>query len=264
MPKVQCRGLNFHVQHLNAGAGRPVILIHGLVMDNLASWYFTLAPAIAARREVLLYDLRGHGRSDRPTVGYDRKAQVADLSSILDAVGIEEPVTLIGNSFGGYIAVEFALAHPARTAAIALVDGHIAGEGWGEAMATTLSLQGSERDRVIAEHFQSWLGRHSARKRNRLAASARSLVEETTLLEDLKTSPRIEDSELAAIHCPLLAIYGERSDILEHAHRLARCIPQTDLRTYPDCSHSVIWQATPRLQSDVLNWLDRTASEHVS
>ena len=64
MAEVEVRGLKLHVQRLGEG-GRPVVFLHGLVMDNLSSWYFTVANPVAQQRSVLLYDLRGHGRSGR-------------------------------------------------------------------------------------------------------------------------------------------------------------------------------------------------------
>ena len=45
MPQVTANGLAFHVQEL--GAGRPVVMVHGLLVGSLASWYFTAAPALA-------------------------------------------------------------------------------------------------------------------------------------------------------------------------------------------------------------------------
>ena len=56
-------------------------------------------------------------------------------------------------------------------------------------MTSTLGLTGEARDQKIAASFQSWLGRHSARKRTRLAAAAEALVEGTSLVADLAASP---------------------------------------------------------------------------
>ena len=69
MAEIVARGVRFHVQHLDLSLGgnhpdRPlVVFLHGLVMDNLSSWYFTVANPVARIADVLLYDLRGHGKS---------------------------------------------------------------------------------------------------------------------------------------------------------------------------------------------------------
>ena len=68
MAKIDLGGLDTHVQRL--GRDTPsVFFIHGLVMDNLSSWYFTVAPRVAQLAGVVVYDLRGHGRSQRPHKG---------------------------------------------------------------------------------------------------------------------------------------------------------------------------------------------------
>ena len=83
MAEVVARGLRFHVQHLGVRPDGPlVVFVHGLVLDNLSSWYFTVAGEVAKRAEVLLYDLRGHGSSERPETGYG----VADMVQDLDAI----------------------------------------------------------------------------------------------------------------------------------------------------------------------------------
>ena len=180
MAELVVRGARVHYQGLGQKLGQgesPVVFLHGLVMDNLSSWYFTLANPLATRRGVLLYDLRGHGKSERTPGGYRVPELVADLAALLDALGHPEgPVDLVGNSFGGLLALAFAMAHPERAGRIVLVDAQLCDEEWVAGMGRTLGLEGAERDRQIAESFRHWLGRHSDRKRNRLATNARELV----------------------------------------------------------------------------------------
>jgi pimeloyl-ACP methyl ester carboxylesterase len=254
MAEVQVGGVRFHVQRLGTGP-RLVVFLHGLVMDNLSSWYFTLANPVAGFAEVLLYDLRGHGWSERPATGYALPQMVADLAGILDALRLgSRPATLVGNSYGALVALAFAVARPAQVEALVLVDGHLSDESWAASMQKTLRLAGPERDQLILQAFRHWLGRHSARKRNRLAVNAQALVEKTSLVEDIGKTPDY-GPQLGGVRCPVLAIYGEESDILVHGQRLAAGLPSCDLRVYPGCSHSVIWEATERLQRDVTEWL---------
>src|SRR5688572_31593559 len=120
MADVVANGVRHHVQRL--GSGRPtVVFVHGLVMDNLSSFYFTLANPVATGAAVLLYDLRGHGLSERPARGYAIADLVADLAALLDAEDLRAPVQLVGNSFGGLIALAFAIAHPARVGGLVLI-----------------------------------------------------------------------------------------------------------------------------------------------
>ena len=253
MADVTARGVRFHVQRLGtAAAGRPaVVFLHGLVMDNLSSFYFTLANPVAQIAEVILYDLRGHGRSERPPSGYGLADMVADLAALLDAIG-QGPVLLVGNSFGGLLGLAFAAAHPGRARGVVLIDGHLGEQGWTEKMAATLELEGEERDRRIATSFEHWLGRHSEKKSTRLARSAAALVYETSLVRDLRASPALGEADLRAVRCPVLALYGESSDLRAEAERIAGALPSATLRVFPGCSHSILWEATAEVRDAIL------------
>ena len=256
MTDVTANGVRLHVQRLGGGA-RTVVFVHGLVMDNLSSFYFTLANPVAESADVILYDLRGHGLSERPARGYTVGELVAELAGLLDALGVDRPVQLVGNSFGGTLALAFAAAHPARVAGIVLIDAHDGAAGWSAQMAATLSLEGDARNAKIAETFQHWLGRHSEKKRTRLARSAEALVGETTLVADLAASPPIPTEALARIRCPVLALYGETSDVIERGRALAAALPACELVVLPGCTHSVLWEATAEVRRRVVAWLAR-------
>jgi pimeloyl-ACP methyl ester carboxylesterase len=265
MAEVVARGLRFHVQRLGAPAPAPggvrprVVFLHGLVMDNLSSFYFTIANPMAAVASVVLYDLRGHGKSERTPSGYGLDEMVLDLEALLDALEATGEVHLVGNSFGGLLALTFAARRPERVASVVLIDGHLGEAGWADRMAATLELRGEERDRRIAESFQSWLGRHSERKSTRLARTAASLVYETTLVADMRRSPRLDDAALARVRCPVLALYGEASDLRAEAEAIAARLPRCQLHVLPGCSHSVLWEATQRVRDDVVAWVARQA-----
>jgi pimeloyl-ACP methyl ester carboxylesterase len=247
MADVVANGVRHHVQRL--GTGAPVVFVHGLVMDNLSSFYFTLANPVAARAEAVLYDLRGHGMSERPTTGYRIADFVADLAALIARLELRPPVQLVGNSFGGTLALAVAAAHPELVRAITLIDAHDGTAGFAQQMTRTLSLEGEARDAKIAENFQSWLGRHSERKRNRLARAAEALVHGTSLVADLAASPPLD---LRAVCCPVHALYGERSDVRACGERLARALPACTLELVPDCTHSVLWEATARVRERVV------------
>jgi pimeloyl-ACP methyl ester carboxylesterase len=230
------------------------VFFHGLVMDNLSSWYFTVANRVATSCDVVLYDLRGHGRSERPAAGYTVRDLTTDLACLLDALDIRHPVGLVGNSFGGLLAVAFAAAYPHRVNRMALVDAHYSAEGWTEAMASTLELQGEARDRMILDNFKNWLGRGSERKRSKLARTAEALVYGTSLVDDIRRSRSIGDDELAAIACPTLALYGEQSDALARGKHLAAALPACTLRIFPGCTHSVLWERTGEVRDQLAAW----------
>lgn len=102
---------------LEAGAGPPVVLLHGLGATN-ASMLPTLV-ALASDHHVLAPDLPGFGDSAKPPVVYEPAMFAGWLADYLDALGVPKAV-LIGNSMGGRIAIELALRHPERVAGLVL------------------------------------------------------------------------------------------------------------------------------------------------
>jgi pimeloyl-ACP methyl ester carboxylesterase len=254
MADVVANGVRHHVQRLGRGE-RTVVFVHGLVMDNLSSFYFTLANPVAETSQVILYDLRGHGMSERTPTHYTVRDLVADLAALLDALAIDHPVALVGNSFGGLVSLAFAATYPERVSRLALIDAHDGTAGWAEQMSATLALRGDARDAKIADSFRAWLGRHSDRKRTRLARSAEALVDGTTLIADLRASPAMTTHALTRITCPTLAVYGECSDVRARGEELARTLPACTLHVQPGCSHSVLWEATADVRARVVEFL---------
>jgi 3-oxoadipate enol-lactonase len=101
-------------------ARRRVALIHSLALDR--SVWDGVADRLAAQgAEVLAYDARGHGASDRPPGPYSVALFASDLAALLDAVGWDSAL-VAGASMGGSVALAFAVAYPARLRALGLID----------------------------------------------------------------------------------------------------------------------------------------------
>jgi pimeloyl-ACP methyl ester carboxylesterase len=253
-------GMHLHYQVLEPMYPKPgvtVVFLHGLVMDNLSSWFFTVANQAAQEARVLLYDLRGHGMSDRPKKGYGITQHLQDLQKLLEHVAPEDQVILVGNSFGGLLSLNFARFFPERTAGLILIDAQINDQAWRDNMMSSLRLEGDARNEKIAENFQNWLGRHSARKSNRLARNAHELVHETSLLDELYASIFMHDRDLTAITAPVLAIYGENSDIVANAERMRQGLPNGRVQIFAGCTHSVLWEQTEALRDVILETLQQ-------
>jgi pimeloyl-ACP methyl ester carboxylesterase len=254
MPQIKAGGISFNTQILGEG-GEVVVFLHGLVMDNLSSWYFTYASKIATFARVLLYDLRGHGLTERTPSGYRIEDMCEDLSAILDFYQIHGPVHLVGNSFGGMLALGYAEKYPQRVASLCLVDAMCHSQDWVDRMAATLRLEGHEAEQAIAVAFKDWYGRHSSKKRNRLIETARSLINHTTMVEDIKRSRTLTTEELKKLSCPTMLIYGELSEVLAVGASLANDLPHTEFHVLPNCSHAVIWEATEEVGALLEKWL---------
>jgi 2-hydroxymuconate-semialdehyde hydrolase len=104
------------------GSGFPVLLIHGSGpgVSAWANWRLTI-PALAAGRRVIAPDMVGFGYSERPKgVRYSLDTWVAQAVGLLDALKIEQ-ADLVGNSFGGGLALALAIRHPKRVRRLVLM-----------------------------------------------------------------------------------------------------------------------------------------------
>jgi pimeloyl-ACP methyl ester carboxylesterase len=99
----------------------PVLLTHGY--SATAEMWQPNLEALGARRRVITWDIRGHGRSGSPEdqALYSSELSVADMEAILEATGTQKAV-VGGLSLGGYLSLAFHLRHPARVVALMLFD----------------------------------------------------------------------------------------------------------------------------------------------
>jgi pimeloyl-ACP methyl ester carboxylesterase len=114
--------VELHVEVWN-GTAAPVVLVHGLA-SNLRLWDGVAERLHASGHTVIAVDQRGHGRSDAPDAGYEIDTAVADLRTLIEALGLERPL-LAGQSWGGSVVLELAWRHPAAVRGITCVDGGV-------------------------------------------------------------------------------------------------------------------------------------------
>jgi pimeloyl-ACP methyl ester carboxylesterase len=265
MPDVHARGLRFKV-HTMGRATALTVLIHGIGIDNSSSHYFLIAPALSHLSSVVCYDLRGHGESEVPDTGYTFEQHVLDLSALLDELGVNgRPVSLVGTSLGGRIALEFALRFPDRVDKIALLDSELIDLRDYAAEFADHVRQGPKHleeglqkawEKYLREHtvegkldhdaslFKTFLESRTGWKRTvRLAVRLKQLLWETSFVDDMTLEAPPTWDELAEIQCPVLALYGDQSNVLPTGKKLSRVIPQCSLTVVPDCGHFVIYKA---------------------
>src|ERR1700722_1586482 len=99
------------------GHGFPVLLTHGY--GSKAAAQRPQVPALSANHPLLTWDARGHGRSSSPSRPelYSDAHTIVNMSALLGLLDISQAV-IGGLSMGGYMSMQFALAHPEKTAAL--------------------------------------------------------------------------------------------------------------------------------------------------
>ncbi|HXM58704.1 MAG TPA: alpha/beta hydrolase [Candidatus Dormibacteraeota bacterium] len=118
MPHAEVNGQRIYYED-SGGAGLPLVLAHGLLMDHEM-----FAPQVAAlgdRYRVVTWDERGHGLTESTADPFSYWDSADDLRGLLDALGIERAV-IGGMSQGGFLSLRFALRHPERVIGLVLLD----------------------------------------------------------------------------------------------------------------------------------------------
>ena len=103
---------------LGAGAGPPVVFVHGLA-GNWQNWLENL-PRLARERRVVALDLPGFGQSEKPAERVSMSSYGRTVDALADALGLGE-VAIVGNSMGGFVAAETAIQFPQNVERLVLV-----------------------------------------------------------------------------------------------------------------------------------------------
>jgi pimeloyl-ACP methyl ester carboxylesterase len=235
-----------------AGQG-TVVLVHGIATDNLTSYYFTVAPLLAAAgHDVVMYDQRGHGRSERPATGYYLEDFTDDLAALLDSTDTAGPVHLVGNSFGGTVAFDYALRHPDRVASLLTVESEPPTAAWAAKMSGLLAGSAS---RLRDERTLPWIERTYGRHEARLVRWACPLLHGTTVAEDIAASRIPAEEHWRNLDLPVLAVYGSTSDLAGMAPWLESLLPDCRTLQVPGHGHSVLVGTPQTVGSLMLDWI---------
>jgi len=122
MPKVKVNGIELYYE-IN-GSGKPLVLISGL---GYPLWQWRkMVPFLAEHSQVITFDNRGVGQSDKPAGPYTSQMLAADTAGLLDALGIEK-AAIMGHSMGGFIAQAMALYYPEKVSGLILCSTNFGG-----------------------------------------------------------------------------------------------------------------------------------------
>jgi pimeloyl-ACP methyl ester carboxylesterase len=119
MPKINRDGVDIYYEiH---GSGPPLLLTHGY--SSTSEMWHGQIEALSKHHKLVLWDMRGHGRSDYPDdlFAYSEALTVADMAALLDQVGAKNAI-VGGLSLGGYMSLAFYRAHPDRVCALLIID----------------------------------------------------------------------------------------------------------------------------------------------
>lgn len=117
--RVLVNGSAVHVQ-TDGSSGPAVLMIHG-ASANSNEFDWSLSPLLANDHRVFMADRPGHGHSDRHAGSDELEVQAAQLAGAMDKLAPGEKMVVVGHSFGGAVALRFALDHPDKVSALVLL-----------------------------------------------------------------------------------------------------------------------------------------------
>jgi pimeloyl-ACP methyl ester carboxylesterase len=265
MPILSVNGVKLN--YLRTGKGADVVLAHGLASSS-AFWYPGIVLPLRHCYRVTAYDLRGHGYSSMPPSGYTHIDMAGDLAAMVDRLGLPR-FHLIGHSFGGLLAISYALRHPGRLRSLVLADVPLNEIGtapfWPSWWPSLLRLQ--ELGIVIPwdEPYPELklleeLARPNVRQRvgkllsepvrlpygwskgtERTAKRWLKLLDETSARDDIRHR-QVSATDLGRIGVRTLAVYGTESKWRSSAEILRECLPEVEVVYVDKAGHAHPWE----------------------
>lgn len=256
MERKMVRVHGHEVSYRIAGEGPAILLIHGMAGSS-GTWLDVL-PDLARHHTVVAPDLLGHGDSAKTVGDYSLGAFASGLRDLLAILRIDR-ATIVGQSLGGGVAMQFAYQYPERCERLILVSSGGLGRevSW---ILRALAVPGSEYvlpvlfPPFVADWGNSvsrWLGDRGLRApgMEQKWRSYASLTDAATRRSFLRTLRSVVDSGgqtvsahdrlYLAQHVPTLLIWGERDDIIpvSHAYDAHAAMPASRLEVFEGSGH---------------------------
>ncbi|MFZ1866314.1 MAG: alpha/beta fold hydrolase [Polyangiales bacterium] len=261
-----------------AGNGPLVLLIHGMA-GSATTWKHVM-PGLSEHFTVLAPDLLGHGESDKTKGDYSLGAMASTLRDLIVALGYKR-ATVVGQSYGGGIAMQFAYQYPERCERLVLVDsGGLGSEV--NPLLRMLTLPGSEAVLLVAcappvRHVVETIGRAALRKKIQNApvipelwrsySSLGNVEARRAFLRTLRAviDPRgqavsANDKLYLAAGIPTLIIWGAEDRIIpvEHAYAAHAAIPGSWLEIIEGVGHYSHCEAPERFVDALTEFIEST------
>jgi non-heme chloroperoxidase len=254
-------GLRLHCVESGSARGAPVVFLHGCP-DSRFSFSRVLARLPPTLRAIA-FDQRGFGDSDHPDAGYTFPQLAADAVALLDELGIER-ATMVGHSYGSFVARLLATAHAERVAALLLI-----GTGYSTTTPVMESLRAAVRElpnpipEPFAREFQA-------------STAYRPLPPEffdRIVTESLKIPARLwpvmidalvthdATTDLPKLRAPTLVLWGDHDALFTRAEqdRFLDAVPRARLKVYEETGHCPNWERPEDVATDIATFAANAA-----
>ncbi len=215
---------------LHGSSGKPTLLLLPGLLGAISVQWRVLVKPLAADYQVVLMDLRGHGRSTNTTNELNPEKMMFDVSGLLDALNVPV-VHIAGYSLGGYLGLMLALKEPRRVATLLM---HATKFFWTQEAAAKMyqQLDPDVMAQKVSTYAEQLAQEHGARHWRILVRQAADMT--TYLVEN-----GITERMAAHTQCPVLISVGDRDELVpvNEALRLARLFNKGELIVLPGVRH---------------------------
>ncbi len=213
------------------GEGKPIVLVHGFASTHGVNWVEPgwVDTLVKGGRQVIMFDLRGHGESDDlfEAADYDRGRMAQDIVALLDHLEVSR-ADIMGYSLGAMLSLRFAMDHPERCGAVVLAgvgDRLFAPSGQIEPVVDALLADSLHDAKTpVGRAFRAFADKNG---QNREALAACYQV----------PRDKLGDADLSRVEAPVLVVAGDRDEIAGSAERLAEPFPNGVAVTIPRRDH---------------------------
>ena len=254
--------LQIHYRRLGKRGKTPILIVHGL---QYFSWdWLRVAQALGAEREVLCVDMRGFGDSDwSAQKDYSVPSMAQDIVAVLDHAGWQQAV-LVGHSMGGRSTTYAAAKHPARVAALALID-YTPENAPGGTQRTTEKVGNTPDSFPSVEAARMYLGPKKDLERYQHYLKDLKVKRDPFFRDQFKRvlaggeRPKLGVDMwqlIGEVRCPILSVRGRRSDmyLAEGVAKMKAANPR--LRVVEvDAGHDIAGENEAALLEELKKWL---------
>ena len=246
------------------GKGSPILVLNGIMM-SCTSWGEFIEP-LSADNRLILMDFLDQGRSVRMTEPYSQSVQVEAVKALLDHLDIGR-VNLAGISYGGEIALQFAVRYPERLERLALFNTTARTGPWLKDIGDAWNLAAGDGDSyylttipvIYSPGFylkhNDWMNR-----RRELLRPVFSNPDFTSAMERLVNSAAQYDvsGELHQISAPTLVVSCEQDYLtpMEEQRVIASLIPNCQRVILPNCGHASMYEQPVLFTSLILGFFN--------
>lgn len=249
-PEAQVNGVNLY--HELEGSGEPLALVHGSWGD--ATNWARVAPGLAETFRVLIYDRRGHSRSERPNTNGSVDEDGDDLAALLEALDLA-PAHVVTNSYGGNIALRLATRRPDLFRSLSCHEPPLWGVLADDAESQAILQQGADSLEEVGRRIAAGDHEGAARQfveevafgpgawENELPADTRAIfvANAPTFLDELQdpNALNVDQAALARVEVPMRLTQGSDSPPVfpRVIDRLAGLIPHVTCEKIEGAAH---------------------------